>query len=376
MSVLNKMLQELDQRHATTVAGNSAVRPVRGSIGAARKGREAFWRLLALLMLACVGGVAFFVYQAQVQPVVTNLALKAAEDARMRPSAVAVTTTAPVVSAIAAPPASVAPAAPAQILKLASSIETQIPPASSRKPAVVEDSGIAPTTRLAPKAETRLARAREHPDTGAPPASIPSDSPRLEKRDRPRMPQEQAEADFRRAVALLNDGRNGDAQDALSAALTAYQGHEAARQALASLLLEQRKIEPARRVLQEGIAMNPANVVFAHSLARIMMESRDYDGAVAVLQGTGAAGTASIEIQSLVGAAQQRLSHHREAMQAYQAALRLSPASGSSWIGLGISLEALGHKPEAAEAFRRAIGTGSLNSDLRAIAETRLSQLQ
>ena len=102
------------------------------------------------------------------------------------------------------------------------------------------------------------------------------------------------------------------------------------------------------------------------------MESKEYESALSVLQGANTAGASRADFQALVGAVQQRLGHHREAMEAYQAALRLFSASGSSWMGLGISLEALGHRPEAAEAFRRAIDTGSLTAELRDFAEARL----
>jgi MSHA biogenesis protein MshN len=376
MSVINKMLQELDQRHATPVASGSAVRPLRGSPQAG-KGREAFWRLLAFLMLACVAGVGVLVYQVQLQPLVTNLAFKAAEDARMRPPVPP--TSGPSVSPTAAPPvapvavatAPASPPVPEPTLKLASSIETAIPAERPRKPVAEPVTVAVPKQALSASVPVAAPAPRI---VGGP--SISADRPVLEKRDRPRTPREQAEADFRRAVASLNDGRIGDAQDALGAALAADRTHDTARQALASLLLEQRRIDLARRVLQEGIAISPGNLVFAHSLARILMEGKDYEGALVVLQGTGAAGASNADIQSLIGAAQQRAGRHRESMQAYQAALRLSPSSGSSWIGLGVSLEALGHRPEAAEAFRRAIATGSLTAELRGIADTRLSQIQ
>ena len=376
MSVINKMLQELDQRHATPVAGASAVRPLRGSPSTS-KGRESFWRLLAFLLLGCIVGVAILVYQVQLQPLVTNLAFKAAEDARMRPVApTAGSSITASIPPVVASPGPVPSPAPQPALRLAPSIETAIPAERTRKPPVAEP--VAVQTVKRPPGATEPAVAVRIPDTSRPGgvSALLPDPSRLEKRNRPRTPQDQAEADFRRAVVLLSEGRNSDAQDALSAALTADRGHDAARQALTSLLLEQRRIEPARRLLQEGIAANPSNVVFAHSLARILIESKEYDGALGVLQGTGGAGTSSAEIQSLIGAVQQRLGRHREAMQAYQAALRLTPISGSSWIGLGMSLESLGHRPEAAEAFRRAIATGSLTSELRGIADTRLGQMQ
>jgi MSHA biogenesis protein MshN len=299
-------------------------------------------------MLASVVWVAIVAFQMQVQPVVTNLAFKAAEDATAH--------------RVAAPPVPVAaiPAVPEQVtavplvnpesLKLAPSIQTPIP------------------TEPAPRPQVAPGRAK----LPAGSAEGKANQGKVEKGDRPRNPQEFAEAEFRRGAGLLNDGRVGDAKEAFLAALNADQKHESARQALIALLLDQRQIDQARRLLQDGLAINPGNAVFATSLARILIESREYDGALKVLQGASAAGASSAEYQALAGAAYQRLGNHRQATEAYQASLRIFPGSGSSWIGLAISLQALGHPLEAAEAFRRALATETLTPDLRGFAETSL----
>ena len=53
---------------------------------------------------------------------------------------------------------------------------------------------------------------------------------KVEKRDRPRNPQEFAEVEFRRGAGLLNEGRIGDAEQAFSVALNSDRNHESARQ--------------------------------------------------------------------------------------------------------------------------------------------------
>ena len=373
MSVINKMLQELDQRQTPMLPEGSAVRARRGGVDVRGKGREAFWRLLAFLMLASMAWVAVLVYQLQVQPLVTNLAFKTAEDARARPAPPATPLPAPAAVVPIAEPGQAVPNAAPKLFQLAPSIQTPILAERERKPATGETRATVGAKRV-PLSSTEASNATRPPETKSLPAESAASSGKVEKRDRPRTPYDQAEADFRRAVGLLNEGRNGDAQEALAVAIKADGNHEAARQALAALLLEQRKIEPARRLLQDGLAINPSNPVFASTLARILMESKEYDGALNALQGANAAGASRADYQALIGAVQQRLGHHREAMEAYQAALRLSSASGSSWMGLGISLEALGHRPEASEAFRRAIATESLTADLRGFAEARLRE--
>jgi MSHA biogenesis protein MshN len=372
MSVINTMLKELDQRQASPSPGGPAVRPTRVGGGTAGKGKEAFWRLLAILMLASVAWIAVVAYQTQMQPVVTNLAFKAAEDASAR--------------RVPPPPAPAAaiPAAPEQpaalplvnpdLLKLAPSIQTPIPSEPAPRPLVAPGSATLSAAERLPReagtTEGGLSLQPSKPLAG--PAQGKANQGKVERGDRPRTPQDLAEAEFRRGAGLLNEGRASDAEGAFSAALNADRNHESARQALIALLLDRRQIDPARRLLQEGLAINPGNAVFASSLARILIEAKEYDGALKALQGASAAGASSAEYHALAGAAYQRLGNHRQAMQAYQAALRIVPGSGSSWIGLAISLQALDHSPEAAEAYRRALATGTLTPDLRAYAETSL----
>jgi len=372
MSVINKMLKELDQRQASPSLGGPAVRPTRVGVGTAGKGKEAFWRLLAFLMLASMVWIVVVAYQLQVRPLATNLAFKAAEDASAR--------------RVSPPPAPVAaiPAVPEQptavplvnpeLLKLAPSIQTPIPSEPAPRPLVAPGSAnLSAAERLPREAETSEGgRSLQSSKPLAGPAQGKANRGKIEKGDRPRTPQDLAEAEFRRGAGLLNEGRASDAEGAFSAALNTDRNHESARQAFVALLLDRRQIDPARRLLQDGLAINSGNAVFASSLARILIEAKEYDGALKVLQGASAAGASSAEYQALAGAAYQRLGNHRQAMEAYQAALRIFPGSGSSWIGLAISLEALDHSPEAAEAFRRALSTEALTPDLRAFAETSL----
>ena len=79
MSVINKMLQDLDHRNAAAVGdgdlGPQAVKPV----NATRRGHEWFWRVLAVLVLISVAWVGWVAYQLQPRSVVTPMTLRLAE---------------------------------------------------------------------------------------------------------------------------------------------------------------------------------------------------------------------------------------------------------------------------------------------------------
>jgi MSHA biogenesis protein MshN len=377
MSIINRMLQELDRRHAGASLQGQAPHPEIRAVAAARPGQEWFWRSVAGLMLIAAGWTLWVVYQLQPRSVATELAQRAVESTRRRAPVTAapaaepapvVTPVAGAATAIAAPAPTVAKpvpeklAAPIETLRLALTIDTPLAPRArqSARPDAAKSVGTSSAAAQAQKA-----------------ARLPGTAPtHVEKRDRAGLPGERAEAEYRRAASLLNAGRVADAEEALLAALAASHAHQAARQTLIALYIEQRRIEEARRHLQEGVAINPAFAPFAVALARIHVDRRDYAVALGVLDRAKAAGEGSADFHALRGAVLQRLSRHREAADAYRQALAAGAQSGTSWVGLGISLEALDRRPEAAEAFRRGIATGSLAAELLAYAEQRAQQLR
>ncbi len=374
MSIINKMLQDLDRRQGMSDPDANLVTQHVRTVAPSRKDREWFWRIIAVLMIASVGWVAWIAWQLRArEPVATDQALKAAQNApRNAPAAQ---------PAIEQKPAAEKPAPEIQ----APAPETEKPAPQSAEPLKLAQGIKAPVVEQ----PRRPARATQPKPSAPPTARLDLDLPpalilqapaqtaaRVEKRDRARTVEDRAEAEFRRGATLLNQGRAGEAEESFGTALSAYPGHEAARQALVAMHLEQRRIDEARRLLQEGVALNPANARFASVLARIFIERQDYAAALEVVNGVRVSEQASPELQSARGTALQRLGRHAEAADAFQASLRSEPQNGAAWVGFGISLESLGRKSEAAEAFRRAAATGTLSTEVRGYAEQRARQLQ
>ena len=326
MSVINKMLQDLDRRQGAggPQAGVQALRPVAPS---ARSGHEWFWRVLAVLVLVALCWVAWVAYQLQPRALATTVALHAAEK---RPAVTGKVVAAPTV-AVEAP----------KIEPVAATADTQAPEPKPRSPTV----------------KTRK------PKPPAPPA-VPAAAPPepkivLDKRDRPKGAGDVAEGHFRRAATLLNQARISEAEEQLAAALKADASHVPARQAYVALLLEQQRVSSALRLLREGVETNPTQAVFALGLARVYAEQRQYPAALGVIDKAGAAANAA-EFQVLRGAILQRLARHDEAVSAYEAALRNLPQQpAGTWTGLAISREAKGRREDAQQAYQRALGAAA-----------------
>lgn len=356
MSVINKMLQDLDRRSAVDVSAAEVAAPAVRAVSTEAPGHEWFWRVLAVLVIISLAWVGWVAYQLQPRPLATPFAFLAARSA-VRPAAVekAVEKPAPlpVAAVIPAPPP-----VPVETLKLARSIET---PVGEPKPAPAK-----PRTpqAKAPKAEP----VRE---LAAPGATRPA----VDKRELSKGSNETAEGRFRRAAALLGQARVSEAEEQLAAALQADGSHVPARQAYVALLLEQQRIGAAMRLLREAVDVNPAHPVFSLGLARIHAQQRDYPAALGVLDKAGPAAQGP-EFQALKGTVLQRLGRHAEAVTAYQDAVEKSAQPGGTWAGLGISLEAVGRPAEAVQAYRRALAAGPLPAELSNYAEDRIRALQ
>lgn len=372
MSVINKMLQDLDRRQALGTGAEAAV--VRAS-SAGSGGREWFWRVLGVLLAAVLVWLGWVAVQLMPRkPLVTELAFQAATEARSR---AAVT---PALDAAPAPAAAPAVSAPAP----AAPAPLEAAPVEEAKPAaapVVSDA-----LRLALQLETPVQeRAAEpkRPESPKPsarpapkPAPLSAATGTVDRRDRSRTAVDNAEAHFRRAALLLSHGRVSEAEEQLAAALRVDPAHAAARQAYVALLFEQRRLDVARRLLQEALAMNPEQPTFALALARIHAGEREFGAALEVLDRAGPA-TGNADFQAMRGAVLQRVGRHGDAVEAYQNALRAGGAQpATTWIGLAISLESLGRRSEAAMAYRRALTVGPIAQEAREYAEGRARALE
>jgi MSHA biogenesis protein MshN len=370
MSLINRMLQDLDRRQALDTADAGVVR----ASAAKPASREWFWRVLVVLLtiaLAWMGWVAIQLLPRK--PLATDVAFLAASEARARTPvkppappvvemAAPVQESAPIAAAVPAlapeRPASAVPAMPStDALRLATELQTPI----------IER----PTQPARP-----LAAAPAKPKATATAPAKPAATANVDKRDRTRSANDNAETLFRRAALLLNNGRVSEAEEQLLAALQADPRHAAARQAYVSLLLEQRRVAAARRVLQEALVLEPAQPTFALALARIHAAERDYAAALAVIDRAAPIGEGSADLQAFRGAMLQRLGRHEEALVAYQNAVREGTPSATAWIGYAISLEAVGRRSEAAQAYRRALTVGPMAAEAREYAESRARALE
>ncbi|MDH5534221.1 MAG: tetratricopeptide repeat protein [Betaproteobacteria bacterium] len=235
--------------------------------------------------------------------------------------------------------------------------------------APARSAAIATTRPEAKRAEEIVARG----EPGALPAADPG---AIDKRLRQPTVQQLAEGEYRKATALLHQGRINEAQQGFAAALSRYPGHHSARQALLGVLVGTKQNAEAERVMQEGLQLAPHQIGFAMALARLQVDRGDSPAAIAALQKSAGYAQESGDYLAFLGGLLQRQQRNAEAIEQFEAALRVKPNHGLWLLGLGMSLEDLGRDAEAREAFQRATVSGTLSADLQALAESRFRRLQ
>lgn len=345
MSVINQVLSDLEKRGASPLPGQ-AIRVVQ-----TRNNQLGLWLVVAVVLVMLLLAILWMRAPAPPPPLPKPLPLTVAESIPVPDSVI--------------PPVevTVAPVEP-----------EKIKPAVKLVPAMrlsYELSSIPLTAQAKPKSVQRT-----NPDIEIKtPSGKVEQIGVVEKQMKQFSPQQRAENEFRRASGLVQKGRNSEALEAYEAALKLDATHDAARQAMVWMLLENKRNADAERVLQEGLKINVRNTEFAMLLARLQVERNDLPLAMETLHKTLPYADRQAEYHAFVAAVYQRMGRHNETIENYQIALQQAPATGIWQMGLGISLQALQRNEEARTAFKRAIETRTLSAELQAFVEQRLKEL-
>lgn len=369
MSLINKMLQDLDARGGDGARGDasSVVRPV--SYGA-RTGLSPAAIGAVVVALAVLGGGAFAAwkyFRGGPQPVSPSVAAQA--PAAVRPAKV------PQEEGAIAPsaPITAAPVAPAGDLRADS---------AQARPRKRGEAGNQATIAHGPGAadgRARVAAAKRNaaPAVGLPAAgagaSVATAAGAGDSSDAGLSSQQKAENEYRRALQKLQDARVSEAIAGLEQAVYLYPRHEAARQTLVSLLVEGGRQPEAIRHLMFATNLDPRQVNMAMLLARLQIENGG--NALATLERSLPYAESNADYRALMAGVLQRANRHKEAVDHYQAAVRLQPGNAVWWMGMGISLQTDKRNAEAKAAFQRAHDSGRLSQELQNFVERRLQQL-
>ncbi|WP_426073773.1 tetratricopeptide repeat protein [Janthinobacterium sp. DSP2-3-3] len=349
MSLINKMLQDLDARGTPDGRGDAA--GIR-SVPERERGvsRALVFGGAAGLTAAAIALGWVYLKRPPVPPVLVSVA------------------TTPVPAPVSAPVAVV----PAPV------VAAPVAPVVAAKPEpVFQAEEAAPAPTRARSAELR--RITEKPAKPAAAPVVKTTAPVTSERiidGKQVTAQQRVENEYRRALAQLQDGRVSDAMLALQQTLQMDPRHQGARETLVRLLLEAQHPDEAARQLQLSLALDPKQPAQAMMLARLQLDKPN-GGAAALdtLMRSLPHATDNGDYRAFLAGVLQREQRYREAAEHYQLALQTAPDNSVWWMGLGIALQADNHPAQARQAFERAKGLQTLSPQLQAFVERKLVQL-
>jgi MSHA biogenesis protein MshN len=202
-------------------------------------------------------------------------------------------------------------------------------------------------------------------DTAAPAA-------RIEKQLRAPAASEASDVEYRKGMNAIKRGDAAEASSALSAALRIDATHAQARQALLSVLVGQKQWDEALKVGADGLALDPKQNGWAVLVARLYVERGDRLAAIKILDEHAQYAERDADYQGFYALLLQQAKRPAEAVDHYRSALALKPGEGRWWYGLGLALEASQRAAEARDAYTQARVSANLPADLAAAVEQKL----
>ena len=330
MSVINKMLRDLDSRQSAAespassrpippgfTAGTVLVAPLK-QVARPGVGLRPAWLILAATLLAA--GIAAVWWSQYPKAVPAQVATqKRVLVAMNRPAA-------EVVAAVMAPKAATVVLPPDPV-----AVTARLVPA----PAVLSPSITLPMTM-----QLKLATVLKTLPTS------PTPSP-------------QAEPPSPRVSPLP---RSSPALDALAQAQSLWNAGSHA--AALELLREALAVSERTNVVGSLSSSTAVLASLARELARMEMAEGHVSQALALLTRLEPSLSGEAEVWAMRGNAAQRLGRHEESAEAYQRALRLKPNEARWMLGAAVSLAALGKTDSAAEFAEKARVGGALSPDV------------
>ncbi len=180
---------------------------------------------------------------------------------------------------------------------------------------------------------------------------------------------------YQRGLRELEAGQYTQAENSFTQQLVSDPEHRASMIGLAKARLAMGSNHEVVTMLAPWLQRSPGDSELATLSATASMALGDAQTAANILERTNARTSKNIQTLALLAAAYQQLADHPQASALYQAALQIAPAQGRLWVGYAISLEALDRKTEAVAAYRRSVADTALEPALLAYADNRLRNL-
>ncbi|MGB0892858.1 MAG: tetratricopeptide repeat protein [Parashewanella sp.] len=400
MSVINKMLQDLDKRQQPHELKNIA--PVRGSSNNSKSKIQSGWLLLVVMLILLIVSYWYvdktaevLIIQEQNQLQAQNMDSKIAASHIKHPASELAT---PVKIDSKVPSTNNTAEAAAQQTKkpavkntsqvINDSTQTTLGSTGDNKVNSTAINNKLPTTTPSIEKQsqdvaqkTRTPAEKSAPTVTQKPIQEPSKivnaqpKPTLEIKEVKLTPAQLADKFFKQAQQARVQGQLQTAQSAYEKALNSEPAMHEARRQLAAIYFGRNQNNAAIKLLKQGWQLFPQQSEFALLLAKVYYRTQQADQALTTLSSipNTDANVAEKWLQIATISQQQQL--FPQAANAYQQLTKLEPEQGRWWLGLAYNLDSNGQYLKAKTAYTQALQSRRLSPASRNYIQRRLAQL-
>lgn len=397
MSVINKMLNDLEQRQQSD---NQAMSPL------VQTAKRPPWvmGLVVLVMLISLVAAGWLLWpllkqvdmpysavdvteptpaaaqseqasepvEPQIEPETTPLlveteATPAAEAALLEPTAEVETTALPEVEPLSEPLPEPAPEPQSEPQTEQAIVEQQVEPAIESVP------------EAEPEPRAELAESGQEPATSEPKASaLEADSGESHMEVIPlELSREQrVELHLKRAFKAMEKNDTEQAREEFSTVLRLDPSQHSAREQLAALEYGRRREAQAISLLEQGLELDSQHVPFRLLLARIFIQQQNTQQAWFYLNGHEPMVPGNVDFFATKAALAQQLGYQQDALSSYRQLVQYEPDRARWWFGYALANDHLGQYLEAHRAYQQASLLGQLSENSRQFVEQRIRQLE
>lgn len=354
MSVVNKMLNDLEKRGGSASPSANYVPPV----------RQTRWRLLGwlLVIVVCVIAALLMAFPrddepttAESLPLASQAPAETLPSASGEPDAVATSPSAPL------PPSSQRAGEPsAGAAPVAGDIR---PEQAEPQQQMVSDA----PQQAAPGGQGTTSAPRSNSTAPSPAASlsvtseVTASAPNAGLRERIRLALEQDQ--MLSAIALMKELY---AREPENVALS---------KKLAATLFAEGQTEAARRLLTDSLVSNPQQHSVRLMLARLYVQQQQHNAALQVLNDAEAYPPVSLSLLAFRGELMRDRQRYDRARADYAQLTARDPGNARWWLGLAIAAEGLNKPAEARAAYQQALSLNQLGTDVATYMRSRLNAL-
>jgi Flp pilus assembly protein TadD len=181
---------------------------------------------------------------------------------------------------------------------------------------------------------------------------------------------------FHNAINKAESGNTEEAIEKLSTLLKYYPDYNDARVSLAALYIENGNDLKARKIIDDGLAINPDYLPLIELKARLLTSQGKIKEALMVLQSEQPQISDAPKYYAFLAALYSRENNYQLASNIYRHLVQIDPHEGSWWFGLAVALDNIGNRSDAIYAYTKAATEGRLNSQAHAFLQSRLQVLQ